>query len=82
MRLTINTNSSYGYELKADNPDTSIAQDTAEAIQKLGQLEDIEEELPAFNGLQHLFSTIDLMNIKGEELHFTYKGKAFAIRKE
>lgn len=45
MRLTIDTNSEYGYELKADNPNTSIAQDTASAIQKLGKLEDIEEEL-------------------------------------
>lgn len=29
---------------------------------KLGQLEDIEDNLPAFNGLQHLFAVIDLQN--------------------
>lgn len=34
-----------GYQVKGDNPNTSIAMDISNAIQKLGQLEDIEEEL-------------------------------------
>lgn len=34
-----------GYEVKGDNPNTSIAMYISMGIQKLGQLEDIEEEL-------------------------------------
>ena len=33
------------YEYRLDNPNTSIVQDEIAGIQKLGQLEDIEEEL-------------------------------------
>lgn len=47
-RLTINTNSPYGYELKANNPNTSLAQDQSEAIQKLGRIEDVADELASF----------------------------------
>jgi len=47
---------------------------------KLGQLEDIEDNLPAFNGLQHLFAVIDLME-QDEVLCFTYKGKSFVIER-
>lgn len=43
MRLTEKENN--GYRVKTDNPNTSIAMDISNAIQKLGQLEDIEDEL-------------------------------------
>ena len=76
MRLTektyINKNNKYIYKNIAFIHDYMLT--------KLGQLEDIEDNIPAFNGLQHLFAVIDLME-NNEELHFTYKGKTFVIER-
>ena len=44
---------------------------------EIGQIED---DLPAFNGLKHFFAIIDIM--EDDELHFTYKGKSFVLKRE
>lgn len=53
----------------------------SDIAQKLGQLEDIEDNLPAFNGLQHFFEIVDLMETD-EGLCFTYKGKSFVLERQ
>ncbi len=63
MRLTKDFDNKFGYELLADNPNTSIEQDISNAVQKLGQLEDIEDRLLKYkeigiNGLVDLFKNL------------------------
>jgi len=75
MRLT------HKHKYKTDNKRFVFdMKDYHKACQKLADLEDIEDNLPAFNGLQHLFAVINLME-QDEVLCFTYKGKSFVIER-
>ena len=78
MRLTKKENDKYGYEVVCDNPNTSIHQDISNAIEKLGQLEDIEEELgidliTLFKALKNGIWIQDLMSlgIQSVSIHYS-----------
>ena len=78
MRLTEKDEQYVGGYCCIGNPDIEWKE---KAYSKLGQLEDIEDNLPAFNGLQHLFECIYIME-NNEQLYFTYKGKSFVLERK